>query len=199
MTVSGLCLILAAAPAGAQRSDSEFERGLGAYESLRAGPAPAAAPGVAVDALGRPVRAEASASFDRIAASLKGRKLSATDRDFLLAVLNHPPHDSGPFQNREQLARHFAQAGVGAGAVGGAGLAGSDLWRLVRAARAAAEAYEIPPSILLCLTFRESGFNRGASAWTTSAKGVAQLTNGAVAETLTKISRDPGLNAATLR
>jgi len=192
--LAGLSLLLAAVPAAAQRSAEEFERSLGAKEASQPGPGPAASP---VDALGRPLGAEAMAAHGRIVASLKGRKLSAVDDDFLLAVLNLPPLDAGPFQDRERLARHFAEAGVGAGAVGGACLAGSDLWRLVRAARAAAAAFHIPPAVLLCLTFHESGFNRGASAWTTSAKGVAQLTNGAVGETLQNIQWDPELKAQT--
>ena len=154
-------------------------------------------PGVPVDGLGRPVSAENQAAFERTLASIKGRKLSPVDAEFLLTVLNSPPVPSGPFKDREALARHFARAGVGVSGAASGGMAETDLWRLVRAARAASQAYRIPPAILLCLTFRESGFNRSASAWTTSAKGVSQMTNGAVADAVRAIQSDPALRAET--
>ncbi|MBI3551266.1 MAG: hypothetical protein HY077_02005 [Elusimicrobia bacterium] len=179
--------------ARAQSSDSDFKQSLALPDAAQA----PSVPGRTVDALGRPVSPERLAAYQRILSSVKARRFSNDEQDLLLAVLNLPPLPPGPFKDRDRLVEHFARAGVGLGHSSGESLAGSDLWRLVRAARAAAEAYKIPPAILLCLTFRESGFNRSASAWTTSAKGVAQLTNGAVSDTVAKIQSDPVLAAAT--
>lgn len=155
-----------------------------------------ALPGQEVDALGRPVSAETRREYDRILRSLNGKVLRPREYDLILALLNQPPLPPGPFKDRESLARWFAKQGVGLRQAGG-NLADSDLWRLVRAARAASVAYRIPPAVLMCLTFRESGFNRGASAWTTSAKGVGQLTNGAVSDMVARIRRDPELGRQT--
>ncbi|MBI5596207.1 MAG: hypothetical protein HY928_08990 [Elusimicrobia bacterium] len=155
-----------------------------------------ALPGQELDALGRPVSAETRREYERILRSLNGKTLRPSEYDLILALLNQPPLPPGPFKDREALARWFAKQGVGLRQTGG-NLADSDLWRLVRAARAASVAYRIPPAILMCLTFRESAFNRGASAWTTSAKGVGQLTNGAVSDMVARIQRDPELGRQT--
>lgn len=155
-----------------------------------------AMPGEEVDALGRPVSRETRQAYDRVLRSLNGRRLSPREYDLLLALINQPAVPPGPFKGRDALVAHFAKIGVGLrGST--AGVADSDLWRLVRAARAASAAYKIPPAVLMCLTFRESAFDRSASAWTTSAKGVGQLTNGAAADMVARIQRDPELGRQT--
>lgn len=193
-----LCL---AVPAGAEgfASEADWAASVAAVSGASAElpPVPAPGPSSELDALGRPVSLETRAAYERILAASPGRRFSARDQDFLLAVLNSPALPSGPFRSREALVRHFAGAGVRIGDSAKTGLADSDLWRLIRAARAAAQAYRIPAPILLCLTFRESGFQRGAMAWTTSAKGVAQMTNPAAQETIAQIRRNPELRAAT--
>jgi hypothetical protein len=164
-------LVALASPVSAQTiSERDFARSL---SSLPQDQVPA------LDALRRPVRPDAQASYDRVVGSIRRRTLSADEKAFLLALLNNPPMAPGAFKDREQLARFFAEKGVAVASKDGS-LTQSDLWRLVRAARAAAQAFQIPPSILLCLTFQESGFQREASAWTTTAKGVSQMTNPAV-------------------
>lgn len=184
--------VLLAAPASAARTG--LPEGRPVLEELR-GLAPAlvlevpALPGQEVDALGRPVSPETRRAYDRLLRSLNGRRLSAREYDLLLALMNQPPVPSGPFKDRDALVAHFAKSGVGLKS-GQTAVADSDLWRLVRAARAAATAFDIPPAVLLCLTFRESSFDRSASAWTTSAKGVGQLTNGAAADMVTRIQKD---------
>ncbi len=155
-----------------------------------------AVPGQEVDALGRAVSPETRRAYDRVLRSLNGRRLSPREYDLLLALINQPAVAPGPFKDRDALVTHFAKIGVGPrGAQGN--VADSDLWRLVRAARAASAAYKIPPAVLMCLTFRESAFDRSASAWTTSAKGVGQLTNGAASDMVTRIQRDPELGRQT--
>ncbi|MBI5209732.1 MAG: hypothetical protein HY927_07170 [Elusimicrobia bacterium] len=151
----------------------------------------------APDAIGRPVSPEARAAYERFADFARDQDLSDVEYQFVLTALNLPAIDPGPFRDREELARYFVKAGVRVGQVREDGLTGTDLWRLVRAVRAASQAYRIPPAILMCLTFCESGFNRGASAWTTSAKGVAQMTNPAVADAIKLIRWNPALAAAT--
>lgn len=202
-----LCLLTAALTpgfVGAAPSHDDFTRAADAgIDALRpqqekvAFVAAAAVPGRTIDATGRPVPAETLAAYQKVLASVKQRTLSPLEKDFILVVMNLPAQGAGAFATREQLIAHFASAGVSLGAPGGEGFAGNDLWRLVRAARAAAEAYRIPPAILLCLTFRESSFERSASAWTTSAKGLAQMTNGAVADTIILIKRDQTLRTDT--
>lgn len=155
-----------------------------------------AMPGEEVDALGRPVSPETRRAYDRILRSLNGRRLSPREYDLLLALINQPAVPPGPFKGRDALVAHFAKIGVGLRGPS-ASVADSDLWRLVRAARAASAAYKIPPAVLMCLTFRESAFDRSASAWTTSAKGVGQLTNGAAADMVARIHRDPELGRQT--
>ncbi|TBR22121.1 hypothetical protein EPO15_08680 [bacterium] len=155
-----------------------------------------AMPGQEVDALGRPVSPETRRAYDRILRSLNGRRLSPREYDLLLALINQPAVPSGPFKDRDALVTHFAKSGVGLRG-SKANVADSDLWRLVRAARAASVAYKIPPAVLMCLTFRESGFDRGASAWTTSAKGVGQLTNGAAGDMVARIQKNPELGRQT--
>lgn len=199
--LAAVLAVLLSPPARALSADDAFARSLAVSPSdLRAAAAlvPAAAvTATAVDATGRPVSPATLAAHQALLASLRGRRPTPAEKDFLLVVLNQPPVPPGPFRGRDALVRHFAAAGVGVPP--GQDAAGADLWRLVRAARAASAAYRIPPAVLLCLTFRESGFRRGASAWTTSAKGVSQLTNPAVAETARLIARDPALRAATER
>lgn len=152
--------------------------------------------GEEADALGRPVSRETRRAYDRVLRSLNGRRLSPREYDLLLALINQPALPPGPFKDRDALVTHFAKIGVGLRGSQSA-VADSDLWRLVRAARAASAAYKIPPAILMCLTFRESAFDRSASAWTTSAKGVGQLTNGAAADMVARIQRDPELGRQT--
>lgn len=125
------------------------------------------------------------------------RRLAPQEREFLLALLSSPEVDSGPFKDRLSLVRWFLAQGVALQAQPGSDLAQTDIGRLIRAARAAGEAFHIPPAILLCLTFRESSFNPRASAWTTTAKGVGQMTNIAVNEAVDRIARDPRLRNET--
>lgn len=148
------------------------------------------------DVTGRELSLEAARSYQRVLSTLRGRRLTPDEGRLVLAILNLPPSPPGPFRTREQLVLHFLREGVGAKGEE-LELAQRDLWRVVRAARAAENAYKIPAAVLLCLTFRESSFEREASAWTTTAKGVAQLTNGAVEETMRQIHRDPMLMSAT--
>jgi hypothetical protein len=183
-TLLALCFLATSASAG---TDADFARSLSVDPLIIGDQAPPPAQGKITDGLGRAVSPEASAAYDRVVKAVKKRTLSQDDKVFLLTVLNDPPVAAGSFKNREELALFFAQRGVG---VGGGSLAGTDLWRLVRSARAAAQAYKIPPAILLCLTFQESGFVREASAWTTSAKGVGQMTNPAVEYIVWMIKND---------
>jgi hypothetical protein len=171
--------LLASAVAASADSDADFASSLNSIPLVVGDQAPLPAQGKTTDGLGRPISPSAQAAYDRVIKAVKKRTLSQDEKVFLLTVLNDPPVASGGFKSREELALFFAQRGVGV-SVGSTGLAGTDLWRLVRSARAAAQAYKIPPAILMCLTFQESGFVREASAWTTSAKGVGQMTNPAV-------------------
>lgn len=148
------------------------------------------------DGLGQPLRTETRKLHDSLLAELKGRRLTDLEKDFLLTLLNQPELDSGPFKKRGALVRHFIQAGAAVSDPAGSGLADTDMWRLVRAVRAASHAFRIPPAVLLCLTFRESSFNPRASAWTTSAKGVGQLTNATVQETVKQIHSRADLREA---
>lgn len=149
------------------------------------------------DGIGRPVSASARAELAALEGSMPQRVLAPHERHLVLTLLNSPEMDSGPFKERRALVRWFLERGVTLTPEAGSDLVETDLWRLVRAARAAGEAFHIPPAILLCLSFRESSFDPRASAWTTTAKGVGQMTNVAVAETLNRISRDPVLNNET--
>lgn len=159
--------------------------------------APAGTPNPSRDALGGPVSPQVQAQYDALIASLGNRTLSEADKQLLLAVMNQPELDGGPFKDRAALVRHFARAGLEAAVPPASGLSQSDLWRLVRAARASSEAYGIPPAIVLCLTFRESGFDPHATPWTTTAKGVGQLTNATVSEIISRIQADPQLRNQT--
>ena len=136
------------------------------------------------------------AEYKRLLATPSGRALSPVQRSFLLAVLNLPPVPSGDFKTREQLVQFFLKSGVRVHNFDGTNLDETDLWRLVRASRAASNAFHIPPAVLMCLTFHESSFNRTASAWTTSAKGVVQLTNGAVSDAASMIRKNPEVRKA---
>ena len=141
-------------------------------------------------------RAQQDVAHSQLAAleaAVPQRRLSPPERELILGLLRSAELDSGPFKDRVSLVKYFLQHGVALSAQPGTALAQTDLARLARAARAASEAFHIPPPILLCLTFRESSFNARASAWTTSAKGVGQLTNGAVTEVVEKVSRDARL------
>ncbi|MFA6317020.1 MAG: hypothetical protein WC943_06340 [Elusimicrobiota bacterium] len=148
------------------------------------------------DATGQTVSPEARTAYQLFLNETKGRDLSEMDYRFVLTVLNQAPIDPGTFRNRAALMRYFAEAGVRVGEMSRGGMTDSDLWRLARAARAAAVSFRIPPAVLMCLTFCESRFNRRASAWTTSAKGMVQMTNPAVEETIKRVWRSPSLKAA---
>ena len=95
--------------------------------------------GEEVDALGRPVSRETRQAYDRVLRSLNGRRLSPREYDLLLALINQPAVPPGPFKGRDALVTHFAKIGVGLRGSQSA-VADSDLWRLVRAARAASAA-----------------------------------------------------------
>lgn len=157
--------------------------------------APAATGQAALDGLGAPVSEAARAQYEQLLASHKGRKLSDQEKAFILTVLNIPQLPSETFKDRPELIRHFLKKGVRLDVAGDAGFQKTDLWRLVRATRAAAESLDIPSALLMCLTFRESEFNPRASAWTTSAKGVAQLTNDTVKTIFSRVRSDPKLRA----
>src|SRR3989338_3416216 len=124
------------------------------------------------------------------------RKLSPAEAELLQEILNAPRVDSGPFKDREALVAHFVAQGVRLSPGSQSGLTNADIRNLALAARAAAKAFRIPPAIVLCLTFRESSFNPLATAWTTTAKGIGQMTNPAVLETLSRLRSDPALLAA---
>ncbi|MBI4345821.1 MAG: hypothetical protein HY553_03135 [Elusimicrobia bacterium] len=150
-----------------------------------------------VDGIGRPVSASARAELAALEGALPQRRLAPQERALVLTLLNSPEMGSGPFKERRELVRWFLERGVRLSPDAGSDLADTDIWRLVRAARAAAEAFHIPPAVLLCLTFRESSFDPRASAWTTTAKGVGQMTNVAVTEAIHRIERDPVLRNET--
>ena len=152
----------------------------------------AAEPGI-IDGLGAPVSPEARAQYGELLASHKGRRLSDIEKSFVLTVLNIPQSPSDVYKDRPALIRHFLKKGVRLDVSRDAGFVATDLWRLVRATRAAAENFDIPSGLLMCLTFRESSFDPRASGWTTSAKGVAQLTNDTVAMVLSRLRADPKL------
>ncbi|MCX5788955.1 MAG: hypothetical protein NTX64_10690 [Elusimicrobia bacterium] len=151
----------------------------------------------AVDGLGAPVSVEAQAQYAELLAAHKGRRLSEVEKSFILTVLNIPQLPSEVYKDRPALIRHFLKKGVRLDVSRDAGFAATDLWRLVRATRAAAENFDIPSALLMCLTFRESSFDPRASGWTTSAKGVAQLTNDTVAMVISRLRADPTLWAQT--
>lgn len=177
---------------------ASFQEGMespAAWRLANAIKGPESVAGQEVDALGQKVTPEARAYYARVMDSLGKRRLSAAEKSLVLTLLNHPKADPGPFKDREALVVHFARNGVGVNGVE-SGFQDSDTWRLVRAVRAASKHFRIPPAILLCLTFRESSFKARAANWTTSAKGVGQMTNPAVADTVDQIQRYPDLLAS---
>jgi len=153
-------------------------------------------PNEPVDGLGASVSPEVLAQYEKLLAAHERRRLSDQEKSLILTILNIPQLPSDTYKDRPALVRHFLKAGVRLTAGKDAGFESTDLWRLVRAARAAAEAFDIPSPLLMCLTFRESGFDPRASAWTTSAKGVAQLTNATVKDVIKRVRSDAKLWAS---
>ncbi|MBI5202052.1 MAG: hypothetical protein HY925_10740 [Elusimicrobia bacterium] len=150
-----------------------------------------------LDGLGRPVSPAAVTQLSSLEGSVPRRRLNDAERKLVLTLLNSPELDRGAFKDRVSLVRYFLEQGVALSAEPGSDVTDTDIWRLVRAARAASSAFKIPPAILLCLTFRESGFNPRASAWTTTAKGLGQMTNPAVTEAVERITLDGRLRNET--
>lgn len=107
---------------------------------------------------------------------------------------------TGRFRTSTALAQVFSSEGVRLieeeGGTG-EGLTVPVALRLVRSARAASRAFGVPPAVLLCLVFRESSFRIRAIANGSTAKGLGQLTNPAVAEIVHRIRTLPELGEAT--